>query len=114
MPGMINRVFKNILSKPATRLYPLYTREPYERTRGRIFFDPENCIYCSLCQKKCPADAINVDRQNTTWELNAFRCIVCGECVGACPKKCISMTNERRHCSDTKKTISIKKDNGSI
>lgn len=110
MAGMFNRVFKNLVSKPATRLYPVNVREPFERTKGRIYFDPENCIHCSLCQRKCPADAIKVDRQNTTWELNAFRCILCGECIGACPKKCISMTNERRSCSSQKKVISIKKE----
>lgn len=110
MAGMINRIFKNFASKPATRLYPLSTREPFERTRGRIYFNPENCIYCGICQKKCPADAIAVDRLKGSWELNAFRCIVCGECVTSCPKKCVEMTNQRRSSSNIKKTISIVKE----
>jgi ech hydrogenase subunit F len=100
---------KNFISSPATRMYPLKAREPFERSRGRIFCEQDNCIYCSLCQKKCPADAITVDRANSTWELNAFRCIICGECVNACPKKCIKMTNRRRHSSETKKIVKLKK-----
>lgn len=110
MANMIGNVFKNLISPPATRLYPVKPREPYERTRGRIYFNPENCVYCGLCQRKCPADAITVDRKNTTWQLNAFRCIVCGECVNGCPKKCITMNNQRRSSSDHKKVITLKKD----
>lgn len=110
MAGMINRVLKNLVSRPATRLYPVSKREPFERTRGRIHFEEENCVYCGMCQRKCPADAINVDRQNSTWELNAFRCIICGECVASCPKKCITMTNERRSSSSVKKTITMKRE----
>lgn len=110
MANMIGNILRNLLNRPATRLYPVKLREPYERTRGRIYFDPENCVYCGLCQRKCPADAITVDRQNSTWQLNAFRCIVCGECVNGCPKKCISMKNQRRHSSEHKKIITLKKD----
>lgn len=110
MPGMINRVFKNLVSKPATRMYPVKVREPFERTRGRIYIDPAACIYCGICQKRCPADAITVDRPNSTWELDAFRCIVCGQCAVDCPKKCIVMTNERRSCSQVKKVVSLKKE----
>jgi ech hydrogenase subunit F len=106
---MLSRIFKNFTNKPVTRLYPVYKREPFERTRGRIFFEEENCIYCGICQRKCPADAIKVDRAASTWELDAFRCIICGECVTSCPKKTIKMTNERRSCSPQKKYISIKK-----
>ena len=53
--------------------------------------------------RKCPADAIKVDRATSTWELEPFRCIVCGECVVSCPKKTISMTNERRSAVTQKK-----------
>lgn len=110
MANMLKHVLKNFISRPATRLYPASERVPFERTRGRIHFENENCLYCGMCQRRCPADAIKVDRANSTWELNAFRCIVCGECVNACPKKCITMSNLRRHSSETKKMISIKKE----
>lgn len=110
MARMLNMVLKNLFSKPATRLYPYNKRETFERYRGRIVCDDTNCIYCTLCAKKCPADAIVVDRTNKLWELDAFRCIVCGECVTVCPKKCITMNNERRMVSELKERVVLKKE----
>lgn len=94
--GMLKLVLSNLTSKAATRRYPYTVRKPFERTRGQIIFHEENCIYCSICARKCPADAIEVDRNTKTWKLNAYRCIICGECVNSCPKKTITMSNERR------------------
>jgi ech hydrogenase subunit F len=106
MLEMLKFVTKNLFSKPATRLYPAYERPAFERTRGRIVFDPKSCILCSICARKCPADAITVDRPNGKWELNSFRCITCGECVAGCPKKCITMSNERKRSADALEIIS--------
>lgn len=109
MRSALSVVLKNFINRPVTRLYPKSDREPFERTRGRIYFVDDNCIYCGICQRKCPADAIKVDRPGTTWELDAFRCIICGECVSSCPKKCISLQNNRRHSSTEKKYLKITK-----
>lgn len=109
MANMFYHVVKNLFNKPATKHSPIGERQPFERTRGRIKFEEENCVYCGICQKKCPADAIVVNRGEKLWELNAFRCIICGECVGSCPKKCITMNNERRHSSRRKKFVSLKR-----
>jgi len=93
--GMLNLVLANVSRKPATRLYPFEVRPPFKEFKGRIAFNPENCILCGLCQKKCPPDAITVTKANKTWELNVFRCIMCTECVNGCPKDCLSISNER-------------------
>lgn len=93
---MLKLIMNNLFSKPATRLYPIEKENTFERSRGRIECNPNTCILCTICAKKCPADAIEVDRVNGKWELNVNRCIICGECVAACPKKSITMTNERR------------------
>lgn len=53
--------------------------------------DPEKCVYCTLCAKKCPVGAIEVDRANKTWVLDAEKCVGCGTCAEACPKKCITL-----------------------
>lgn len=58
---------------------------------GKPHNDAEKCVYCTLCAKKCPAGAIEVDRANKTWALDAEKCVGCGTCVEACPKKCISI-----------------------
>ena len=106
---MIGNVFKNFGSKPATRNYPFTTRKMAKTTRGHISgIDTDACIYCGICQRKCPSNAIKVDRQNRTWELEPYRCIVCGECVTVCPKDCINMQNVHSTSSTTKGVIVCK------
>lgn len=102
---MIKRVLNNLFKSPVTRLYPYNKRESFDRFRGRLVFNEEDCIYCSMCQRRCPSDAIKVDRQNTTWTLNTLRCIICSECVNVCPKKCLSISNERRAVSTDKEIL---------
>ena len=50
----------------------------------------EGCIYCTLCARNCPQDAITVDRAAKTWEIDHEKCIKCGLCIGKCPKKVLS------------------------
>lgn len=61
------------------------------REDGKPVSDPSKCVYCTLCAKKCPAGAIEVDRANKVWKLDDEKCIACGTCADACPKKCIIM-----------------------
>ena len=61
------------------------------RDDGKPVNDPSKCIYCTLCAKKCPQEAITVDRKAKTWELNADDCVCCGSCQAACPKDAIIM-----------------------
>lgn len=51
----------------------------------------DQCVYCTLCAKKCPQEAIEVNRAEKKWELNEEKCIGCGLCAQNCPKKCIEM-----------------------
>ncbi|MBC8060022.1 MAG: 4Fe-4S dicluster domain-containing protein [Clostridiaceae bacterium] len=102
MAKMFDLVTKNFFAKKPTRLFPVAPeRIAFHRSRGRIVFDEKTCILCSICARRCPADAITVNRATGKWELDAFRCIICGECVVVCPKKSITMSNERRHGSET-------------
>ncbi len=61
------------------------------RDDGKPVSDPSRCVYCTLCAKKCPAGAIEVDRANKTWKLDDEKCVACGTCAELCPKKCIIM-----------------------
>jgi NADH-quinone oxidoreductase subunit I len=88
---MISHVFDNIRSKPATRLYPFEKREPPPGARGHLVNDPAACVYCGLCQRRCPAMALRVERKPKTWTLDRYRCILCGYCVEICPKQSLSM-----------------------
>lgn len=58
---------------------------------GKPAVDPEKCVYCTLCAKKCPQEAITVDRKEKLWKLHEEKCVGCGICAGACPKKAIEM-----------------------
>lgn len=81
----------SLFKKPATLMYPVVPREWQERTRGHIDIDVDNCILCGMCQRKCPTNAITVDRNAHTWTIERMKCIQCGCCTDNCPKKCLSM-----------------------
>ena len=59
------------------------------RDDGRPVQDPDKCVYCTICAKKCPAGALEVDRAAKTWKLDEDLCIGCGTCSMVCPKKAI-------------------------
>ena len=61
------------------------------RDDGKPVNDPSKCIYCTLCAKKCPQEAITVDHKAKTWVLNEDECVCCGTCQSACPKDAIIM-----------------------
>ncbi|MEN6316665.1 MAG: 4Fe-4S binding protein [Clostridiaceae bacterium] len=86
---MLGNVMKNLVSKPATRMYPVYRRDSFNDTRGCIGINIDSCIFCGLCSRKCPSDAIKVNKNEKTWEMDPFKCVICGACADACPKKSI-------------------------
>ncbi|MCB6366370.1 4Fe-4S binding protein [Intestinibacillus massiliensis] len=81
----------SLFRKPATTAYPVVPREYPEHTRGKVAIEIDDCIFCGMCMRKCPADAIKVDRNAKTWQINPFSCIQCACCVTNCPKKCLHM-----------------------
>ena len=50
----------------------------------------DTCVFCGLCVKACPADAIKVDRKAKSWEVDTDACVKCGACIDKCPKKSLS------------------------
>lgn len=91
---MTKTILQNLRKKPATRLYPIARREFKPNYRGKIAINLDLCVYCSLCQKKCPTNAITVNMHDKNWTIDSFKCITCGYCVEACPKKCLQMENQ--------------------
>ncbi len=75
------------LRKPPTSRYPFEPRQAIPGSRGRLVFNKETCVYCTVCAKKCPTGALVVNRAKKQWTMDRLRCITCGYCVEACPKK---------------------------
>lgn len=88
---MAKTVLKSLFRKASSQLYPLITKEYYPATRGKVLNDTEFCIYCGMCQRKCPAGAIEVIRAKRYWALDSKRCVTCNYCVEVCPKRCMTM-----------------------
>ena len=58
--------------------------------------DIHDCIFCGMCQRKCPADSIVVDRDESRWTLLALqmRC-VCGPASPHARQSDLAMLKER-------------------
>lgn len=97
-------VMRSLFKKPATLMYPVVPRVWEERTRGHIEVEMKDCILCGICQKKCPANAIVVDRPKKSWTIERMRCVQCSYCVEVCPKACLR--NENAYTSpETQKVV---------
>jgi len=89
LPNIIEAVF----NRPATRKYPFEKRAPFTGSRGVLTIDPDVCIYCGICSRVCPSNAITVTmKDNKSWTLSPHKCILCALCVEKCPVKCMKMT----------------------
>ncbi len=89
-------VLKNLMKKPATRLYPFKVREPFPNYRGELVIDIDKCIFCGMCSRKCPSQCIDVDKTRGTWQCDPHACVYCGVCVDVCPTKCLGMKDVHR------------------
>ncbi|MDO4850317.1 MAG: 4Fe-4S dicluster domain-containing protein [Actinomycetota bacterium] len=83
---------KGVFQKPVTKMYPVVVPEYFERTAGHVEQnDIDSCIFCGLCEKRCPTNAIKVDKAAGTWSIDPWNCITCNSCVRVCPKNILSM-----------------------
>ena len=71
--SMLGTVVRNGFTKPATRAYPYVKREPFENARGQLVVTGENCIFCGLCARRCPTDALEVDRAGKIFRFHPLR-----------------------------------------
>ena len=95
--NLIVNIFKNLFRRPATRMYPAVKRENFELSRGHVEIEIATCIFCGICSRKCPADAIVVEKPKKAWTIDPYKCVLCAACVDACPKKCLYMKNEQSY-----------------
>lgn len=105
--SVLKEMFRNLLSKPYTILYP---NEPVPipgRFRGRIAICDDLCIGCSKCSVVCSVQCISmVDSpkeiefrekkllRKKKPQVKLFKCIRCGLCERHCPTGAIHLKNE--------------------
>ena len=61
---LLPTVLANLFSRPATRDYPEYVREPFAHTRGELVNDISRCIFCGTCARKCPSQCLTVAKDS--------------------------------------------------
>ncbi len=67
----------------------LFTQNDIEKLFREVvsyYIDPTKCRACSICLKKCPADAI-VGGKNHIHVIDQEKCMKCGSCFEACPTR---------------------------
>lgn len=100
VPGKIaGKAIGHIFKKTATIAYPKGELKIDANYRGKLAFDPTNCIGCKLCVRDCPASAIFIENEGTKEDkrfvctLNLANCIFCGQCADSCKKNCLTLSN---------------------
>jgi len=94
LPALIKDMGACLFKKPFTREYPAVKVEVPEGYRGRHVFYPEKCISCGLCERDCPANAIEL-REVSGKRMPHFyldRCIFCYQCSEGCPRDAIKFS----------------------
>jgi formate hydrogenlyase subunit 6/NADH:ubiquinone oxidoreductase subunit I len=101
IPGKIAaNALKHIFRKPATIAYPNDELIIDPHYRGKLVFNPTNCVGCKACARDCPANALTIKNVGTkenkrfVCRLNLAHCIFCGQCVESCKKDCLSMSQQ--------------------
>ncbi len=102
-------IMRSLFSKPATLMYPVIPRVYGEKTRGHIEVDMDACVLCGICSKKCPTNAIEVNRKAKEWSISRLQCIQCNCCVEYCPKNCLYMKNSYSPSTTVKERDVFKK-----
>ena len=75
----------------------------------------EKCVACGLCEKICPARAINIvaverdnrERYPESFTLDMARCVYCGYCEEVCPKEAIVMSAEYEGLAETNRSCML-------
>ena len=112
--SMTPEVYRNFFRKRATILYPFKERELIPVPKGligKLAFNLEKCIGCSMCSRVCPSTTIEMidDETGKRPKRPIFyldRCTFCAQCEEICPTHAIEMTNNFEFAGfDRKQTL---------
>jgi formate hydrogenlyase subunit 6/NADH:ubiquinone oxidoreductase subunit I len=91
-------VLPSLVKAPATERYPYERRQPPDRLRALLLWDPEKCTGCGLCAMDCPSEAIEMivldkKAKRFVMRLHLDRCAFCGQCTYSCRQDALKMPN---------------------
>lgn len=92
-PGISRTILGSLFGKPSTLMYPQRKRPFYPATRGHVENDIKRCIFCRMCERNCPTQALAVSKEKRDWQIDSLRCCYCRRCVEVCPVRCLTMYN---------------------
>jgi len=121
--AMVPELVRHLFRRPATVLYPFEKFTLPQGFRGKPVMDPMLCIGCRMCERDCPAEAIEIHEDpdtpppapepassepaGTDAAAKPFkpkrqfymvyyldRCTHCAQCAETCPRKAIVMDGQ--------------------
>jgi formate hydrogenlyase subunit 6/NADH:ubiquinone oxidoreductase subunit I len=113
LPALIKDMGLCLFKKPFTREYPVVKVEVPEGYRGRHILNPEKCISCGLCERDCPAQAIELvevsGKRMPKFYLD--RCVFCYLCSEGCPREAITLSpNYEMSTTETEELLVLPKE----
>ncbi len=105
-------VLLHLFRIPATQKYPYVPPDVPDGFRGRHLFYIDRCISCKLCERVCPAKAIEmIDIEGELRPLFMLdRCVFCYQCAESCPKDAIDFSKNFELASGNKSQLVVRPD----
>lgn len=111
-PGvMLSEIWRHLIKKPATALYPLERPRIPENFRGKIEYYDDKCIRCGLCARDCPSGACTMKKfeedkkPRPVFDLSI--CLFCGQCAEVCPKDAIFLSKKFEFSTFDKRSLIV-------
>ena len=106
VPYLLNMMTK----KTNTVLYPFVGAQVPDRFRGTLKFHGDKCVGCKICERVCPADALDIVKTGDKAYKAVLRldeCIFCGQCVDSCNKDALENTAVFELASSDKASLTV-------
>lgn len=87
-------LLRRLLRRRETIRYPAGPLELPEAYQGQVAVEIVACVGCGVCERICPASALQVERTEgggVRVVLLHDRCATCGLCAQECPRQAIRM-----------------------
>ncbi len=110
IPSVIGEALRSLKNKPFTEMYPYERREPFDGFRGKPLFHNDRCISCGICERVCPAFAIEmVDLEGKKKpQFSLGRCVFCFQCAESCPTKAIESSKDYELADTSKDNLFVR------